>query len=69
MNGKRIQADGANLRIKQIRSMVGQKQNMRDTLRSLGLKKPGNVVERKADAATAGMINTVSHLVEVEEAE
>ncbi len=69
MNGKRIQADGANLRIKQIRSVVGQKQNMRDTLRSLGLKKPGNVVERKADAATAGMINTVSHLVEVEEAE
>ncbi|WP_016997066.1 50S ribosomal protein L30 [Kocuria atrinae] len=69
MNGKRIQADGANLRIKQVRSVVGQKQNMRDTLRSLGLKKPGNVVERKADAATAGMINTVSHLVEVEEAE
>ncbi|GAA2110365.1 50S ribosomal protein L30 [Kocuria atrinae] len=69
MNVKRIQADGANLRIKQIRSVVGQKQNMRDTLRSLGLKKPGNVVERKADAATAGMINTVSHLVEVEEAE
>ncbi|MCT1804026.1 50S ribosomal protein L30 [Kocuria sp. WRN011] len=69
MNGKRIQANGATLRIKQIRSVVGQKQNMRDTLRSLGLKKPGNVVERKADAATAGMINTVSHLVEVEEAE
>ena len=69
MNGKRIQATGASLRVKQVRSVVGQKQNMRDTLRSLGLKKPGNVVERKADAATAGMINTVSHLVEVEEAE
>lgn len=69
MNGKRIQADGANLRIKQVRSVVGQKQNMRDTLRSLGLKKPGQVVERKADAATTGMINTVLHLVEVEEAE
>ena len=69
MNGKRIQATGASLRVKQVRSVVGQKQNMRDTLRSLGLKKPGNVVVRKADAATAGMINTVSHLVEVEEAE
>lgn len=68
MNGKRIQATGATLRVKQVRSMVGQKQNMRDTLRSLGLKRPGQVVERKADAATAGMINTVSHLVEVEEA-
>lgn len=69
MNAKRIQADGANLRIKQVRSVAGQKQNMRDTLRSLGLRKPSDVVERKADAATAGMINTVSHLVEVEEAE
>ncbi|GAA2512341.1 MAG: 50S ribosomal protein L30 [Kocuria sp.] len=68
MNGKRIQATGATLRVKQVRSVVGQKQNMRDTLRSLGLKRPGHVVERKADAATAGMINTVSHLVEVEEA-
>lgn len=68
MNGKRIQATGAYLRVKQVRSVVGQKQNMRDTLRSLGLKRPGQVVERKADAATVGMINTVSHLVEVEEA-
>ena len=68
MNGKRIQADGANLRIKQIRSMVGQKQNMRDTLRSLGLKRPGNVVVRKADEVTVGMVNTAAHLVQVEEA-
>ena len=68
MNGKRIQATGASLRVKQVRSVVGQKQNMRDTLRSLGVKRPGKVVERKADAATVGMINTVSHLVEVEEA-
>ena len=69
MNGKRIQADGAKLRIKQVRSVVGQKQNMRDTMRSLGLRNPGNVVQRQADAATAGMLNTVSHLVEIEEAQ
>ena len=68
MNVKRIQADGANLRIKQIRSVVGQKQNMRDTLRSLGLKRPGNVVVRKADEVTVGMVNTAAHLVQVEEA-
>ena len=68
MTGKRIQPSDAKLEITQIKSYVGQKQNMRDTLRSLGLKRPGHVVERKADAATAGMINTVSHLVEVEEA-
>ncbi|MDO5617374.1 MULTISPECIES: 50S ribosomal protein L30 [Kocuria] len=68
MTQKRIQADGRELKITQIRSQVGQKQNMRDTLRSLGLKRPGNVVVRKADEATAGMINTVAHLVTVEEA-
>ena len=67
MNGKRIQANGATLRIKQIRSVVGQKQNMRDTLRSLGLKRPGNKVVRTADAVTCGMINTVAHLIQVEE--
>jgi large subunit ribosomal protein L30 len=68
MSGKRIQPDGAELRITQTRSVVGQKQNMRDTLRSLGLKRPGNVVVRKADGVTAGMVNTVAHLVKVEEA-
>ena len=65
---KRIQADGREIRITQIRSVVGQKQNMRDTLRSLGLKRPGNVVVRKADEVTVGMVNTAAHLVQVEEA-
>jgi len=42
-------------------------QNMRDTLRSLGLKRPGNKVVRTADPVTVGMVNTVAHLVKVEE--
>ena len=58
----------ARLKVTQVKSKVSEKQNQRDTLRSLGLKRPGQVVERKADAATVGMINTVTHLVEVEEA-
>lgn len=68
MSQKRVPADGAQIRITQIRSVVGQKQNMRDTLRSLGLKRPGNTVVRSADEVTAGMVNTVAHLVKVEEA-
>ena len=68
MSGKRIQPDGAELRITQIRSVVGQKQNMRNTLRSLGLKRIGHTVVRTADAVTVGMLNTVPHLVKVEEA-
>lgn len=64
---KRIKADGREIRITQTRSVVGQKQNMRDTLRSLGLKRPGNKVVRTADPVTVGMVNTVAHLVKVEE--
>jgi len=57
------------LAITQIKSVIGGKQNQRDTLRSLGLKRIGHTVVRKADAVTVGMVNTVPHLVKVEEAE
>lgn len=67
MIGKRIQPSDAKLEITQMKSYVGQKQNMRDTLRSLGLKRPGNKVVRTADPVTCGMVNTVAHLVKVEE--
>ena len=67
MTGKRIKPSHAQLEITQIKSYVGEKQNMRDTLRSLGLKRPGNKVVRTADAVTCGMINTVAHLIQVEE--
>jgi large subunit ribosomal protein L30 len=58
----------AKLEITQIKSVIGGKQNHRDTLRSLGLKRIGHTVVRSADAVTVGMVNTVSHLVKVEEA-
>ena len=61
---KRIQPSDAKLEITQVKSYVGQKQNMRDTL---GLKRPGNKVVRTADPVTVGMVNTVAHLVKVEE--
>lgn len=67
MTGKRIKPSDAQLEITQIKSYVGEKQNMRNTLRSLGLKRPGNKVVRTADAVTCGMINTVAHLIQVEE--
>ncbi|MFL4473296.1 50S ribosomal protein L30 [Paeniglutamicibacter sp. MACA_103] len=65
---KNIAPSDANLAITQIRSIIGVKQNQRDTLRSLGLKRIGHTVFRSADAVTVGMINTVPHLVKVEEA-
>ncbi|HET7415165.1 MAG TPA: 50S ribosomal protein L30 [Arthrobacter sp.] len=56
------------LKITQTKSVIGGKQNQRDTLRSLGLKRIGHSVVRDATDATLGMVNVVSHLVKVEEA-
>ncbi len=65
---KNLIPSDAQLEITQIKSVIGGKQNQRDTLRSLGLKRIGHTVVRSADAVTVGMVNTVSHLVKVEEA-
>jgi len=55
------------LQVKQTRSTIGCKQNQRDTLRSLGLKRIGDVVVKEDRPEIRGMIFKVSHLVEVEE--
>ncbi|MHA7188788.1 50S ribosomal protein L30 [Arthrobacter sp. MDT2-16] len=65
---KNVLVSSARLEITQIKSAIGGKQNQRDTLRSLGLKRIGHTVVREADAVTVGMINTVPHLLKVEEA-
>ena len=57
----------ARLKVTQIRSKIGGKQNQRDTLRSLGLKRIRDVVVKEDRPEIRGMVNTVSHLVTVEE--
>ncbi|ALO66022.1 MULTISPECIES: 50S ribosomal protein L30 [Arthrobacter] len=64
---KNVQPSDKKLEITQIRGVVGVKQFQKDTLRSLGLKRIGHSVVRSADAVTVGMINTVPHLLKVEE--
>jgi large subunit ribosomal protein L30 len=59
----------AQLKVTQIRSEIGQKQNQRDTLRSLGLKRIRHTVVKEDRPEIRGMIFTVSHLVTVEEVE
>jgi large subunit ribosomal protein L30 len=59
----------ASLRITQIRSTIGGKQNQEDTLRSLGLRKIHQEVVREDGPVVRGMIATVAHLVTVEEVE
>ncbi len=55
------------LKVTQIRSGIGGKQNQRDTLRSLGLKRLHDVVVKEDRPEIRGMVNTVAHLVTVEE--
>ena len=57
----------ASLKVTQIRSGIGGKQNQRDSLRSLGLKRIGDVVVKEDRPEIRGMVNVVSHLVKVEE--
>jgi len=57
------------LRITQVRSQIGSKQNQRETLRTLGLKRIRDVVVKEDRPEIRGMIHTVSHLVRVEEVE
>ena len=57
------------LRVTQIRSQIGGIQEHRDTLRSLGLKRIGQTVEKEDRPEIRGMVKTVPHLVTVEEVE
>jgi large subunit ribosomal protein L30 len=59
----------ARLKVTQIRSHIGSKQNQRETLRSLGLKRIRDVVVKEDRPEIRGMIHTVTHLVTVEEVE
>lgn len=53
----------------QLRSTIGCKQNQRETMRSLGLRKIRQSVVREDSPQVRGMIATVRHLVTVEEVE
>jgi large subunit ribosomal protein L30 len=55
------------LKITQTRSVIGSKQNHRDTLRTLGLKRVNDVSVKEARPEVVGMVHAVRHLVTVEE--
>ncbi|MGB8651624.1 MAG: 50S ribosomal protein L30 [Mycobacteriales bacterium] len=57
------------LKVTQVKSGIGGKQNQRDTLRSLGLKRINDTVVKEDRPEIRGMVNTVTHLVSVEEVE
>lgn len=55
------------LKVTQVKSKNGSKQNQLDTLRSLGLRRIGHTVDVNDTPQARGMLHTVRHLVRVEE--
>ena len=57
----------ATLKLKWVRSFIGCPRAMRQTIRGLGFRRMNQVVERADTPAIRGMIDKVSHLVEVQQ--
>jgi large subunit ribosomal protein L30 len=55
------------LKVTLVRSMIGRPEKHRKVLRGMGLTKMNRTVELKDTASIRGMVNAVSHLVNVEE--
>ncbi len=55
------------LKVRQTRSAIGRKKNQRETLRSLGLKRIGDIVVKEDRPEIRGMVAAIPHLVAVEE--
>ncbi|MGH3156916.1 MAG: 50S ribosomal protein L30 [Streptosporangiaceae bacterium] len=61
------ETDRARLTVTQAKAKIGGTHAQRESLRSLGLKRIGDVVIRDDKPEFRGMIKTVRHLVTVEE--
>ncbi|MFW7414559.1 50S ribosomal protein L30 [Demequina sp. SO4-18] len=59
----------ARLKVQQKKSTIGTKPQHRETLRSLGLKRIGDIVMKEDRPEIRGMVKAVDHLVTVEEVE
>ncbi len=60
-------ADDKTLRITLVRSSIGEKPKTRACVRTLGLRKIRQTVERPDTSEVRGLIARVRHLVEVDE--
>jgi large subunit ribosomal protein L30 len=56
------------LKLRQVRSANGGSRKQRESLRTLGLGRIGKASERPDDPAVRGLVRSVDHLVEVDDA-
>ncbi len=55
------------LKITQIKSAIGYRKRAKDTLIALGIKRMNTSVIQNDSPAIQGMVNSISHLLKVEE--
>jgi len=55
------------LQVTYVRSAIGQPVRQKGTIRALGLKRLGDVVQHDDTPVVRGMVDKVQHLVQVEE--
>jgi large subunit ribosomal protein L30 len=58
-------AKGDTLRIKYVRSSIGRSEQQKKIVRSLGLRKLNQVVEREDTPAVRGVVAKIPHLVQI----
>jgi len=56
----------AKLRITWVKSDIGYAQDQRRTLRALGFRRLGQVIERESSPSLLGMVTKIRHFVKVE---
>ena len=66
-NQRLVKKPGGTVRVKWVVSFISCTDDMRATIRGLGLRRMHQVVERQDTPETRGMIHKVRHLVEVVE--
>lgn len=55
------------VKIKLIKSPIGYNKKIRDTVRALGLKRPGNIVQKELTPQIEGMIKKVNFMLNIEQ--
>jgi large subunit ribosomal protein L30 len=60
---------GKTLRVVWVKSSIGYSERQKGTIRALGLRRLGQIVEHTDTPVIRGMIDKVRHLVEVQEVE
>lgn len=55
----------ATIKIKQVRSAINRPLDQKRTIIALGFKKLNQVIEKEATPQVMGMVNKVSHMLEI----